>query len=198
MKVPLLPTLVAGAAIGFMIYLGLWQLDRLHQKEALLAHYAAAAKFPSIPLPVDDAPIKNLLFRRSYSECAIVTNWVSVSGRNDKGTAGWKHLALCQAPARTNQRHFSVDAGWSRTPTAPVWAGGHVGGIISEDDIHHLRLIMTPPAPGLEQSALPSPTSIPNNHFAYAVQWFLFAGIATIIYGLAALRRVRHLSDFPS
>jgi len=30
---------------------------------------------------------------------------------------------------------------------------------------------------------------IPNNHLAYAVQWFLFAGIAGVIYALALKRR---------
>jgi surfeit locus 1 family protein len=44
-------------------------------------------------------------------------------------------------------------------------------------------------APGLVRSKTPSATDIPNNHRAYAVQWFLFAGVALLIYALALRRR---------
>ncbi|MFC3307859.1 hypothetical protein ACFOGK_01280 [Blastomonas aquatica] len=44
---------------------------------------------------------------------------------------------------------------------------------------------------GLEAVQPPSPGDIPNNHWAYAIQWFLFAGIAAVIYGLAVARRTR-------
>jgi surfeit locus 1 family protein len=30
---------------------------------------------------------------------------------------------------------------------------------------------------------------VPNNHLSYAVQWFLFAAIASVIYVLAVRRR---------
>jgi surfeit locus 1 family protein len=40
-------------------------------------------------------------------------------------------------------------------------------------------------------SAPPSPDNIPNNHLSYAVQWFLFAGIAGVIYALALRQRWR-------
>jgi surfeit locus 1 family protein len=52
-------------------------------------------------------------------------------------------------------------------------------------------LVATQPAAGLEPSAPPSIIDVPNNHLAYAVQWFLFAGIAAIIYLLALRRRQR-------
>jgi cytochrome oxidase assembly protein ShyY1 len=37
----------------------------------------------------------------------------------------------------------------------------------------------------LEPSAPPSIEQIPNNHRSYAIQWFLFALIAVVIYLLA-------------
>jgi surfeit locus 1 family protein len=46
-------------------------------------------------------------------------------------------------------------------------------------------------APGLKPSPLPDPSSVPNNHLSYAVQWFIFAAIALIIYGLALRKRWR-------
>ena len=54
-----------------------------------------------------------------------------------------------------------------------------------------LMIVSDAPAPGLAVSPLPNPSSVPNNHFSYAVQWFLFAGIAVIIYVLALRRRWR-------
>ncbi len=46
-------------------------------------------------------------------------------------------------------------------------------------------------APGLQPTADPDPSGIPNNHLSYAVQWFLFAGIALIIYAVALWQRSR-------
>jgi surfeit locus 1 family protein len=54
-----------------------------------------------------------------------------------------------------------------------------------------MRLVAATPGPGLMASAPPSPDIIPNNHLSYAVQWFLFAGIAVLIYGLALRQRWR-------
>jgi cytochrome oxidase assembly protein ShyY1 len=63
--------------------------------------------------------------------------------------------------------------------------------VIAPDSKYGMRLIAAEPAPGLKASAPPSPESIPNNHLAYAVQWFIFAAMAAIIYGLALRRRAK-------
>ena len=41
-RLPLFSTLIVLIACGIMVQLGFWQLDRLRQKEALLARYASA------------------------------------------------------------------------------------------------------------------------------------------------------------
>jgi cytochrome oxidase assembly protein ShyY1 len=85
----------------------------------------------------------------------------------------------------------------------PAWAGGTVRGVITlEPDNGNLftrmfgkapplraMLIADTAAPGLRASALPNPADTPNNHFAYAIQWFLFAVAAAVIYVLALRRR---------
>ncbi len=48
-----------------------------------------------------------------------------------------------------------------------------------------MRLVAAKRAAGLETVAPPSLDSISNNHRSYAIQWFMFAGIAALIYGLA-------------
>jgi cytochrome oxidase assembly protein ShyY1 len=55
-------------------------------------------------------------------------------------------------------------------------------------------IVSEEPAPGLAPSAQPDPSSIPNNHLSYAVQWFIFAVLALIIYGIA-LRQRAHKTD---
>lgn len=87
---------------------------------------------------------------------------------------------------------MSVEVGWSKDPNAKVnWAGGPVSGIVAPDRRMRMRLVAASAPPGLEPSAAPSIRSIPNNHRSYALQWFSFAAIALIIYGLAVRKRWR-------
>ena len=81
---------------------------------------------------------------------------------------------------------MAVELGWSKDPNAGrAYRGGLVSGVIAPDRISRMRLVAATPGPGLMASAPPSPDTIPNNHFSYAIQWFLFAGIAVVIYALA-------------
>jgi cytochrome oxidase assembly protein ShyY1 len=63
--------------------------------------------------------------------------------------------------------------------------------MIAPDRDHLMRLVAATPPPGLQPSALPSTAAISNNHRLYAVQWFLFAAIALVIYVLALRKRAR-------
>ena len=44
---------------------------------------------------------------------------------------------------------------------------------------------------GLDANARPDPATIPNNHLSYAIQWFLFALTALVIYGIALRKRMQ-------
>jgi surfeit locus 1 family protein len=187
-RFPLLATLIVGAAMAVMVGLGIWQLQRAQWKEGLLAQYATATTLPPIAWPAmpmaKDAP----LFRRATGFCLNVAEWSSSAGRNLKGEAGWSHIAACSTGGAEGPG-MQVDMGWSRDPANPVWRGGEVSGVIAPDSRHIIRLISATPAPGLEPSQPPNPEDIPNNHLAYAVQWFLFAAVAGIIFWLALRRR---------
>lgn len=191
-RLPILPTLVVLIAAGIMVRLGFWQLDRLHQKEAMLARYAAAEKLAgAVPwtsqVPLNDHDDKGLseanLYRRSSLECVKVSAVKSVSGENDKGNPGYAHVATCVLGDGTSA---PVVLGWSSGPQAPLWGGGAVTGWIAPGP----RLVADPPLAGLQPNAQPDPRDIPNNHLAYAVQWFAFAGVALVIYGLAVRKRL--------
>ena len=182
-KLPLIPTLLVLAAVGLMIGLGVWQLQRLRWKEALLARYGAAEQIAAeVPYPRDAKAAEPVLYRRSRIECRSVESVGSVSGRNAVGTPGLAHIAQCRLGDGSLAR---VVLGWSPDPHAPDWRGGVVTGTIAPGP----RLVADPPLAGLAANEKPDPSQIPNNHLSYAVQWFLFAATALIIYALALRKR---------
>lgn len=188
-RLPFWPTLIVGIAIAIMIGLGVWQLQRMAWKEALLEEYSAAADQPATAWPAVPDPDALPLYRASSVNCLTVTGWRTASGRSARGQSGWVHIASCSTGAEGPGAQ--VVAGWSARPDSPEWTGGPVTGVIAPDSAHLIRLIAAPPVAGLAAVQPPSPEDIPNNHWAYAIQWFLFAAIAAVIYGLAVTRRAR-------
>ena len=187
-RFPLVATLVVLVAVAIMLRLGFWQLDRLHEKETLLARYAAHSSNPlSAAYPTSVAAIRDALYRRSQLDCSRVSGWQAIAGRNAKGEPGFAHETLCAIePGKTAY----VVVGWSRDPQSPKWQGGVVNGRIAPRGKAGSRLIADPPIAGLQASARPDPGDVPNNHFSYAVQWFLFAATALVIYGIALAKRL--------
>jgi hypothetical protein len=194
-KFPWLATVLVGAAIAAMIALGIWQLHRASWKEDLLARYAQAQHLPEIAWPVVPRDPQSLYFRRASGLCLAVTGWRATAGRNVGDQPGWAHIASCRTGVEGPG--MQVDMGWSARSDPPNWRGGPVSGVIAPDSRYALRLVASQPAPGLQQSAPPSLESVPNNHMAYAVQWFLFAAVAAIVYALAWRKRRREGGSGP-
>jgi len=200
-RLPVLPTLVVLIAVAAMVALGIWQLQRRAEKAVLIARATANLDRPAQPLPTRISD--DLLFARVTATCAQVEGWTMGAGRTVTGTSGYRHIAACQSP--TGQR-FRVDMGVAADPKLrPVWAGGSVAGTLSHAPggptlLDRMTGRATPPAPmivsdtaapGLSASHRPDPASLPDNHLAYAIQWFAFALAAVIIYLLALRRRSR-------
>ena len=186
-RLPFWPTVIVAIAVAIMIGLGVWQVQRMAWKDALLADYAAADTKPATAWPVVPDAQSLPLYRKSSVNCLSVTGWRSSSGRSARGQAGWVHIASCTTGAEGPGAQ--VVAGWSARPGDPKWSGGQVSGVIAPDSVHLIRLVAAPAVAGLEAVQPLSPEDIPNNHWAYAVQWFLFAGIAAVIYVMAVARR---------
>ena len=184
-KLPIIPTIVVAAAVAVMIGLGVWQLQRAKWKEGLLAQYAAAEKLVPISyptLPMKDAQLP--LFRHATGICLKPVGRRTVPGEGVSGEPGFVHVIDCSTGAEGPG--MSVAVGWSKDPNAKVnWTGGPVSGIIAPDNKTRIRLVAATAPPGLETVAPPTLASISNNHRSYAFQWFAFAGIAALIYGLA-------------
>lgn len=188
-RLPLVPTILVALAAAAMIGLGIWQLVRANEKNALIERYAAAPQMPAIEFPTipvgEDLP----LFRRASGFCLQPVGKRVVAGRNRADEPGYVHIVNCRTGAEGPG--MAVQIGWSKDPRAGGgWRGGPVRGIIAPDSEHRMRLVAADPAPGLQPSAMPAVESIPNNHLTYAVQWFLFAAIAVVIYLLAVRKRL--------
>ena len=203
-RLPLIPTMVVAAAVITMIALGMWQVDRAGQKADLIALYRANLARPAMTFP-DMGPVpRDAMFRPSSVTCIDVVGWRTESGRSADGVSGSRYIAECRTGAEGPVA--LIDLGVSQDPgVKPRWPGGVASGMITTEPDHStmiarlfgggpvLRpmLVADRPAAGLRASAPPSPDTVPNNHISYAVQWFLFAAAALIIYALAVRARLR-------
>jgi len=177
---PVIPTIIVLAAVATMIGLGIWQLGRMDEKAALLARYEAAAGAEgeaTFPLQGEGAEV---WFRRATLLCETPSRIEPVAGTSARGQKGWVQRATCASGAL-------VDIGFTRELVTPDWTGGTVTGVIAPGP----RLVADPAVAGLQAMARPDPSDLPNNHLAYAGQWFFFAITAFIIYVLALRRRGR-------
>jgi len=190
-RLPLIPTIIVAAAVAAMIALGIWQLQRARWKESLIAQYAEAEKAPPIAFPTAPTADARLpLFRHATGVCLRVVGQRAMAGENLAGEPGYVHILDCATGAEGPG--MAVEVGWSKNPNAKVnWGGGPVTGVIGPDRRSRMRLVAASAPQGLEPSAPPSLASIPNNHRSYALQWFSFALIALIIYGLAVRNRLK-------
>lgn len=184
-RLPVLATLVVLIAVGMMIRLGFWQLERLHQKEALLAGYAAAQADQALRPWSGEGPLP-AGYSRVQVDCRADGTPAAEAGRNAAGQAGWALVARCLTPGGATAR---VVLGWSRRPDPVPWTGGVVTGT-SLTRPGGLVVVADPPLAGLQPNARPDPRDLPNNHLSYAVQWFAFAAVALVIYGLALRKRL--------
>lgn len=202
MRLPFLPTLLVGAAAAAMVALGIWQLHRSEEKEALKAEIARNAGLPPMALPALAQVDEKILFRRATAFCLEVTGWRKTGGQSAAGRGGTRFIAECRTGAEGPG--FAADMGVSPDPKAvPAWTGGEVTGrVVAEPSRSGLWERITrrapPPRPmivsfraarGLEPSRQPSPDSVVNNSFGYAFQWFFFAATALVVYVLALRRR---------
>lgn len=193
MRFPLVATVLVALIVSAMIALGVWQLAvRLPEKEAQLAQLATNPTKPAISFP--SGPDDRLLFRRAMLDCRPP---VTID-RAGAGNAGFRLIARCASGQR-------VQLGTTRDPNGRTdWAGGRVTGRIShapdarpliaklfDTAPQALLLVADEPPAGLTANPTPDWRIVPNNHLSYAVQWFLFAGIALVIYGLAVRRRAQ-------
>ncbi|MDK2760615.1 MAG: SURF1 family protein [Sphingopyxis sp.] len=201
---PVIPTILVLASVAVMIALGVWQIQRMSEKQALIALFernsamTAPVAYPATP-PVPEA----MLYRKSSVMCVGPIRWDPRSGTDRKGDSGIRMIADCRTGGKGPG--VLIDVGIGDDFAQPNWGGGTVSGTIvpgpeQPSVIQRMMgtavparamLIADQPVANLRASAVPSAADTPNNHLAYAGQWFLFAVAALVIYILAVRRRLR-------
>jgi len=193
---PILPTVMVAIALPVLLGFGAWQLQRLQWKEEMLERVAQNSALPVTDLDLNATP-EAMLFRRVKVEISCLGKPQERAGRNLQGQSGYSVIfPLCNAREAGGGTGLvmAVNAGWS--PRAGGSAGvalpgGPVTGVVvptKAGQLQGLGLVLDRASPPLVPSAPPGIDSISNNHFSYAVQWFSFAAILAVIYGLYVRR----------
>lgn len=209
MRLPVIPTIVVALAAAAMLALGFWQLGRADEKQAQIERHAQNMALPEIALPRfpvgDDA-----LFRRARGMCIEGGGWKNEAGRTADGKLGFRVIGRCRTGVEGPG--FPIELGVATEPDyVPTWTGGEVSGVLTQApdgqsilsralgkrSPRELMLVLDAAPDGLSTSRVPDPSSTPNNHMSYAVQWFAFAGFAVLIYLLALRHRRRGAKDQP-
>lgn len=204
-RLPVLPTLIVAAAAATMIALGIWQLQRAAWKSRLLAEYGAAAALPALdldPLIRRGGDLPPLAFRRVLVTCQARDAQPDLRGGRGAATdqGGYSYFVPCRPGADGLAGRLMVNAGWTPLPDSQrrITLDGIVAGRLGAVEAGApITLTATNVVPPLAASAAPSIENIPNNHLAYAFQWFFFAAVAIVIYVLALRRRAPKLPPEP-
>ncbi len=203
---PIIPSIVAALAVVTMVGFGVWQLQRKKQNEMLLKQVSANAAQPAITYPKLGPVGMDALHRTSSVTCLRVVRWREDSGSDATGKPGTRYLAECVTGAEGPGA--LIVAGVADRPNVKVgWNGGLVEGIITtEPDRQSMiaklfgpKVVLRPMLVsrsglgGLRAAEPPSLDKIRGkivSNGSYAVQWFLFAIAAAVIYGLAMRKKM--------
>lgn len=103
-------TVVAALALALLLSLGVWQVQRLHWKQGLIAQAEAAAALPSAPLATVLAS-GSPQFRKASIDCPGLASapYVELQSIHD-GQAGVRLISACRPVGQ--ERAFLVDRGF--------------------------------------------------------------------------------------
>lgn len=189
-RLPLLPTMMVALAVPLLIGLGIWQVHRAEWKAGLLAQLEANSRAPLLDIGTGPVP-EDAQFRKVRADLVCDGGEPIIrAGRNMQGRPGYSHLAQC----RVGKTDILLDSFWAPRPDPMGFATddgsdlgvatGSVEGVMVRRADGGWLLVLADPKSPATTSAPPTIDTIPNNHRAYAVQWFSFAAILAVIYGL--------------
>ncbi|MEM8823741.1 MAG: SURF1 family protein [Pseudomonadota bacterium] len=202
----ILPILFGLAGAAVLVWLGLWQLDRLEWKEGVIAEITAKIADDSGPLPAAPDPVSDRYLPVSLSGAVagaaipVFGTWrgagagdrivvpVDVGGRRvlvDLGVDPYDPAA--EEPFAVPQGTLEVigNLDWPNETSdddGDRWLGRDVPALAAELGTEPVLIVArsVTPDPGL----IPAPVGtdgIPNNHLGYAIQWF---GLAIVWLGM--------------
>lgn len=214
----LFPLIIGAGGIAVLLWLGVWQLERLEWKQGVIANINAMLAEPPVPLPAtpnegDDE------YRAVIFEGAATGQEIRLL---DSGTAAGTGYRIISAFETVDRRRIMVDQG-----LLPLYADAATpfteivtvqGNLIWPDDVSEqppegdewyardvpamARALETEPlmvvlsaASGYDPRLQPLPVdtrNIKNDHLEYAITWFLLAAVwlsMTVFYMARVTRR---------
>ncbi len=184
----IVPTLMTLAMLPVLVWLGFWQLERAAWKEQLLDHIRHNPKLPVAVITSLKTVQPAWEYRRVSVSCTSQSRIEDMASRGGF-TVGRVPYQLCTLT--------SGDTIAIKLPTTTADIFGTVTGTLRfwQEPTWQRKLAGNPPLawadfkrPQLARfyldtsGGVPNPDDIANNHLLYAVQWFCFAGILTVIY----------------
>lgn len=192
-RLPIVPTILVALVVIGCIWGGVWNLGRAKLHAVELQKLQAASHLPPIAFPT--MPMSNgqlPIYRYATGNCLKPVHRRTDVGESASGEPGFAIIFDCATGAEGPG--MSVQVGWSKDPKARTsWTGGLVSGAIIPDRKSRIRLVSSAPAQGLQPNgAIKAAVTVsPGQNRGYAIQFFSFAVIALVIYGLALRKRLR-------
>lgn len=199
----LLAILFCLGGLGVLIALGVWQVNRLEWKTALLAEIETKLASEPVPLPATADPSDRFL--PVHAEGTLDNSPLRVFGTWRVGGAGYRVIA----PLDLGDRRIMVDLGvapqgtetlpaqisvignldWPEEsggsipePDGDLWFGRDVPAMAAALGTEPILLVARATDPATPTRPSPVGTEgIPNNHLGYAIQWF---GLALVWAGM--------------
>ena len=200
-RIPIIPTIITAAGILILCGLGKWQLDRRAWKHDLIERLAAAPNLPEVTPEEFRAAMMgdtSIQYRRASIDCRAGPKkpYDLRPGSSARGTSGFFVIVSC----RPNNRlpDIVAVAGWTKRVDAQdqiITLDHQLTGVVIENpygtapDRPRFMLIPDAAIPPLARPQQPSAADLPDNHLAYAGQWFGLAIALAAIYGLYLRRR---------
>ena len=201
-RIPIIPSIITAVGILILCGLGKWQLDRREWKRDLIARLAAAPNLPDVTPAEFRAAMMgdtSIQYRRARIDCRAGAKkpYDLRPGSSASGTSGFFVVVSC----RPNNRPPDIVAvaGWTRRVDAGEMSlnlDHELAGVVIENPYGQAegrpRFMLIPDAaiPPLARPQQPSAADLPDNHLAYAGQWFGLAVALAAIYGLWLRRRM--------
>jgi surfeit locus 1 family protein len=105
-------TIVCALTFALLVWLGVWQVQRMQWKEGLIAQAEAVAKLPPVPLTTALTE-KNPEFRRVTLDCYGLENAMAVEIHSiEEGRAGARVVSACPLPEGGAYDSIFVDRGF--------------------------------------------------------------------------------------
>lgn len=199
---------LAGAAV--LISLGIWQLQRLAWKEAILSEIAARIDAAPVAVPANPDPetdrylpvtaegrltgehLDVLVSRKQVGAGVRVIEVFETAGRRLLVDRGFIPDAARHAPRDSGALRVTGNLHWPEEvdgftpppdPKAGLWFARDLPAMATALGAEPVLIVArAPTAPGIEPMPVDT-TGIPNDHLGYAIQWF---GLALVWLGMTA------------